>query len=99
MVKLYKLPAIAGIYEAELIDSIQLSGPITDAAINLQQKEFVLLSYGYVYRFSFQGEINFDRPKNVKYYGRLNQSEGITYSEDGNTLFITNEGGTVFEID
>lgn len=98
IVKLYKLPSVGGTYQAELVDSIKLSGPITDAAIDLQHKEFVLLSYGYVYRFSFQHEINFEKPKSVKYYGRLNQSEGITYSKNGKSLFITNEGGKVFKL-
>ena len=98
-VKMYALNLNTEKQTAQLVDTIYLKGMITGASISESKKEFTLLSYGYIYTFSFQDEINFNNPKRVQYHGRLNQSEGITYSKNGSAFYITNEGGNVFKRD
>ncbi len=94
-VKLYELDADDKKQKADIISTIRLKGMITGADISPDGKELVLLSYGFIYFFDISQGVNFDKPTKVLYYGRLGQSEGITYVND-NELFIANENRKLF---
>lgn len=95
-VRLYSVPSQEGKYTATLVDSITIKGMITGVDYNAEKKELALLSYGYIYIFNVQHAVNFKSPISVAYYGRLAQSEGITYLQ--NDLLISNEAGKLFRL-
>lgn len=94
---LYKMPAGAGDYTLQPVDSIRLNETITGADISPDGKQFALLSYGKVFFFEVNGEsIDFSRPVYClkKYRG---QTEAILYQEPGRML-ITNEKGEILQL-
>ncbi len=94
---LYKMPAEAGDYTLQPVDSIRLNETITGADISPDGKQFALLSYGKVFFFEVNdGNIDFSRPVYClkKYRG---QTEAILYQEP-DRLLITNEKGEVLQL-
>lgn len=95
LMHLYAVPTQAGNFVATLSDSLALKGSITGAAIRPDRKELALLSYGYVYFFELSDNGFFEHPTSCAYYGRLGQSEAITYINNRD-LLLTNEQRKVF---
>lgn len=95
MVKMYQLPDKPGNYMAELKDSLFISSMITDAALSPDHSKFVLLSYGQLFEFKIEKEVNFSRPYKCTRFARSGQSEGITYLSS-NILLLSNENRKVF---
>ena len=94
---LYKIPAEAGDYTLQPVDSIRLNETITGADISPDGKQFALLSYGKVFFFATNGSaIDFSKPEYClkKYRG---QTEAILYLEP-HKLLITNEKGRVLQL-
>ncbi|MCC5945623.1 MAG: hypothetical protein JJT94_11865 [Bernardetiaceae bacterium] len=97
-VKIYRLPAYAGNYEAQLLDSIQVKGQVTAADISPDGKMIALLTYGMVLFY----QVDFDeqniptlRADGCCRFLRAEQSEAILFLDNHN-LLITNEQGNIF---
>lgn len=91
---LYKMPAEAGDYTLQPVDSIRLNETVTGADISPDGKQFALLSYGKIFFFEVNGgNIDFSKPAYClkKYRG---QTEAILY-QDPDRMLITNEKGRV----
>lgn len=96
LVKVYKLPAEPGSYQAAVIDSIQISTMITAADISPDGSKMALLGYGNIYLFEVSGQDDFFSGK--KYcipFEKTGQAEAIVFLDNTNFVF-TNEGGKVF---
>ncbi len=94
---LYKMPAEAGDYTLQPVDSIRLNETITGADISPDGKQFALLSYGKVFFFEVNGgDIDFSRPVSClkKYRG---QTEAILY-QGTDSMLITNEKGKILQL-
>ena len=98
-VKAYKVPDIPGNYSVSPIDSIRLPHAITAADINSKHTEFVLLGYGMIYLFKWDGNPDhlFDLPYKAKGFVKGGQAEAITYVSS-DSLLISNEKGKLFHL-
>ncbi len=94
---LYKMPADAGDYTLQPVDSIRLNETVTGADISPDGTQFALLSYGKVFFFEVNGgNIDFSRPAYClkKYRG---QTEAILY-QGPDSMLITNEKGGILQL-
>jgi hypothetical protein len=87
--KRYRLPAKAGNYKAELLDSFYLNNSVTAADISPDGKRLVLLSH-------FRGN-DFFSGNLLKIKIPLNQAEAITFADD-NTIYYAAEGSFLYKI-
>jgi hypothetical protein len=97
LVKVYKVPAKPGSYEASAIDSIQISTMITAADISPDGKKMALLGYGNIYLFDIKGTDDFFSGK--KYcipFEKTGQAEALVFINNTDFVF-TNEGGKIFK--
>ncbi len=98
----YKLPTVAGNYIIDAVDSFNVNGLITDAAISPNKKTIALLGYdangnGFVWLlWDFKNNNLFSGNKRRLDFGiTLGQAEGICfYTND--SLYITNEKFSIF---
>ena len=97
MVKVYKLPAKPGNYQAVLTDSIQISSMITAADINPKGDKMALLGYGNLYLFDISGEKNFfDGDKYCIPVERSGQAEALVFINNTDFIF-SNEAGKIYK--
>lgn len=96
-VKLYGLSTEADNQVVPIKSIRKLKGMITAADISPDGSEMVLLAYGHIYFFNVSKGISLDHPTRCLYYGRMAQSEGITYLSN-DELMISNEGGKLFRL-
>jgi hypothetical protein len=97
LVKVYKVPAKPGSYEAVAVDSIQISTMITAADISPDGKKMALLGYGNIYLFDISGNDDFFSGK--KYcipFEKTGQAEALVFINNTDFVF-TNEGGKIFK--
>lgn len=95
--KRYRLPAIPGNYQAELIDSFYINNFVTAADISPDGKHLALLSYGNIYIFShFPGNSFFDGNL-LKINIPLSQAEAISFADD-HTIYYAAEEGFLYKI-
>jgi hypothetical protein len=98
MVHIYQLPSIPGKYKAILKQRLYINSMVTGAAFEPSRKEIALLSYGKIYFLKLKEGNNFEAvPFYCHRFLRSGQSEGLAYGDE-NTLFITNEHGTLFKL-
>lgn len=96
-VKMYKIPAQPGTYEAKKIDEIQISSMITAADISPDGKLMGLLGYGNIYLFEVEGADNFfGGNKYCIPFEKTGQAEALVFTSDNNFVF-SNEGGKIFK--
>ncbi|WP_026461613.1 hypothetical protein [Adhaeribacter aquaticus] len=95
-VKVYKVPAQPGKYEAKVIDEIQISTQITAADISPDGKRMALLGYGNVYLFDIEGEKFFDGKKYCIPVGKSGQAEAMVFLNNTDFIF-SNEAGKIFK--
>ncbi|GEO03090.1 hypothetical protein AAE02nite_07540 [Adhaeribacter aerolatus] len=96
-VKLYKIPAQPGTYEATIADSIRINNMITAADISPDGKKVALLGYGNIYVLEVGPNGNFFAGK--KYclsFGKSGQAEGLVFINNTDFVF-SNEGGKIFK--
>jgi uncharacterized protein YjiK len=97
-VKVYKVPDAPGEHVAKKIAEIPLEGMITSAALNHDNSQLALLSYGRIYILKSDNrkeELSLTPLYCTPFVIGI-QSEGIEYLE-GNKLIISNEQGAIFE--
>jgi hypothetical protein len=95
-VKLYKVPAQPGTYQAAVADSIQISSMITAADISPDGKTVALLGYGNIYLFEVNGRDNFfDGKKYCIPFEKTGQAEALVFINNTDFVF-SNEGGKIF---
>jgi WD40 repeat protein len=110
MVRVYKVPAKAGKYQAQLSDSIRLGGKnsltswITGAAISKDGKQLALLSSDKIWVFSdFKRSQFFKGSVSVLKLNHFSQKEAICY-DDKNQIFVADElfekilGGKLYRV-
>lgn len=109
-VRLYKVPAKPGSYNAHLMDSIYLGGQakelawITGADISRDGKKVALLTHEKVWLFTnFSGSNFFDGEIGVMNLNHFSQKEAICF-DDENKIFIADElfenvlGGKLYQV-
>jgi hypothetical protein len=97
LVKVYKVPATPGSYEAQAIDSIQISTMITAADISPDGKKMALLGYGNIYLFDIKGTDDFfGGEKYCIPFEKTGQAEALVFINNTDFVF-TNEGGKIFK--
>ena len=109
--KVYKLPKIAGTYEAELVDSIYLGkGPmldswVTGADISPDGKRVVLLSHQYIWSIADFTPEKFSSGSIQKFHlDHFSHKAGVTFSSN-KQLYIVDErefnliGGKLYRMD
>lgn len=95
LVKLYRLPAVAGEYTATAVDSIRIDSPVTSAAVSPDGKTFALLTYGKVLLFDVaRQDIDFSKPRGCFRFSHK-QTEAIDFLNNTDML-ITNEQGSMY---
>lgn len=96
-VRLYRLPAKPGNYQAEFIDEITINGQVTSADVSPDKQEFVLLTYGKLLFFDIkEGKIDFQLPSGCLKMANK-QAEAILYL-DSKQLLVTNEQRDIFRL-
>ena len=96
-VKVYKVPAQPGTYEAAKLAEIRISNMITAADINPAGDRMALLGYGNIYLFEVTDQDNFFSGK--KYclsFAKSGQAEALVFLNNQDFI-ITNEGGKIFK--
>ncbi len=97
LVKMYKMPSLAGDYKVEPISSIFLKTNITAADISPSGNQFALLGYGKIFLFGIENnQISFSKPQ-FCIKASLKQSEALAYISE-NEILITNEQKGLFII-
>ncbi len=96
--KLYTLPAEAGVFSAKLKAQLLVKSMVTAADISTESDQFAILGYGKLYLF----EIKDDKiDLNGKHYciplSRTGQAEAVIYTSQ-TQLLLTNENGKMFKI-
>lgn len=106
--KLYKLPARAGTFEAEYIDSFKTCKDpsdcdVTSAAIDHENGTLALLTYNKVFLFrNYTGDRFFEGTVEEIKLGHKSQKESVSF-KDATTLYIADErngyvGGNLYEL-
>ncbi|WP_045468586.1 hypothetical protein [Sporocytophaga myxococcoides] len=97
-VKVYMVPDESGEQVAKKVAEIPLEGMITSAALNKDNTQLALLSYGriYIFKSENQKEHLSLTPQYCTPFAMGIQSEGLEYLE-GNKLLISNEQGDIIE--
>lgn len=96
-VKMYKVPAQPGNYEAKITDQVQISTMITAADISPDGKLMALLGYGNIYLFEIgRGDAFFSGNKYCIPYEKTGQAEAIIFINNQDFVF-SNEGGKIFK--
>ena len=96
-VKIYKVPAQPGTYEAKIIDDMQISTMITAADISPDGKLMALLGYGNIYLFQVDGgDKFFSGNKYCIPYEKTGQAEALVFINNQDFVF-SNEGGKIFK--
>lgn len=96
-VKMYKIPAKPGTYQAEMVDSLPIASRITAADISPDGNTMVLLGYGNLYIFDNNGSDQFFESK--KYcipIAKSGQAEALVFVNNRDFVF-SNEGGKIFK--
>jgi hypothetical protein len=84
---LYRLPAYAGSYRAELIDSFRLNEPVTAAAYDAGEKKLVLLTYFSLWVFSHSTEPDFLNENVSRYAWKgFTQKEAVCFFNETGVL-------------
>jgi hypothetical protein len=97
LVKVYKVPAQPGSYEAVAIDSIQISTMITAADISPDGSKIALLGYGNIYICDVKGRDDFfGGNKYCIPFEKTGQAEALVFINNSDFVF-TNEGGKIFK--
>lgn len=97
LVKMYKMPSLAGDYKVEPISNIFLKTNITAADISPNGNQFALLGYGKIFLFGIENnQISFSKPQ-FCIKASLKQTEALAYISE-NKILITNEQKGVFII-
>ena len=98
MVRFYKMPDKAGVYQLLPFYTTYVNSMITGASIDYKNEKIALLSYGKFYLLDIeQGESLHLKMISCVRFARNAQAEGIAYGKN-DVLFVTNEQGTVFKI-
>ncbi|QMU31455.1 hypothetical protein HUW48_05175 [Adhaeribacter radiodurans] len=95
-VKMYKIPAQPGSYQAKVVDSLNFASRITAADISPDGQMVALLGYGNLYLFHMNGGSTFFSGK--KYCLAIPQSgqaEALVFLNNKD-LLLSNEGGKIF---
>jgi hypothetical protein len=96
-VKMYKIPAQPGTYEAKLIDTVHISTMVTAADISPDGKLMALLGYGNIYLFKVtNGDNFFNGDKYCLPFKKTGQAEALVFTNNHNFVF-SNEGGKIFK--
>lgn len=95
-VKMYKIPAQPGTYQAEVVDRLPIASRITAADISPNGQTMVLLGYGNAYIFDNQGSDRFfDSKKYCISLAKSGQAEALVFVNNRDFVF-SNEGGKIF---
>ncbi|MDH5396642.1 MAG: hypothetical protein OEX02_00740 [Cyclobacteriaceae bacterium] len=95
-VKAYKVPDDPGNYSLAPIDSFYSRRMVTAADIDLDTRQFGLLTYGMIYYFQLEDDLHvFSRPDKAVKFTRSGQAEGFLMLP-GHSGLITNEMGKIF---
>ena len=96
--KMYSLPAKAGNYTANLIDSFYTGAPITGAAINESGSQIVLMSYGKLFVLKDFEAPAFTKGKIIPVYIPFSQTEAVDFVR-ADEIYFTNEQRKLFYVD
>ena len=97
LVKMYKIPAKPGAYQAQVADSLPIASRITAADISPDGQTMVLLGYGNLYVFDNQSQDQFfDSEKYCIPIGKSGQAEALVFLNNRDFVF-SNEGGKIFK--
>ncbi|RYF73684.1 MAG: hypothetical protein EOO39_09990 [Cytophagaceae bacterium] len=98
IVRLYGLPARAGDYVLNPLDSVFIKSMVTGGALSPDAKTLAVLTYGKILFFDLSNPIStrLNRPTGCLRLPR-GQAEGIVFMAD-NALIITNERGRIYRV-
>ncbi|MDQ4141213.1 MAG: hypothetical protein M3142_11900 [Bacteroidota bacterium] len=97
-VKMYKIPAQLGSYQAKVVDSLTIASRITAADISPDGKTVALLGYGNLYLFQTNGKTKFlSGEKHCLSIPQTGQAEALVFINNQD-LLISNEGGKIFKV-